>query len=135
MKTVKFSSRLFSIALVASFIMAFASPALANDDKKLIPVEMKYVGIMREQPLFHLVFTGTEEQEFTIVIRDEYGNVLYRQIVKGASFTKRFLLNTEELGDTELKFEVSSKSYEKPVVFQVNRQSSTVENLVVNKVK
>src|SRR5882724_406602 len=105
MKTVKISSRLLSIALVVSFIMAFASPVLANDDKKLIPVEMKYVGTMKDQPLFHLVFNGTEEKEFTISIRDEYGNILYRENVKGTSFTRRFLLNTEELGDTELKFE------------------------------
>ncbi len=135
MKTLKFSTRLLSIAFVASFIMAFASPASANDDKKLIPVEMKYIGNMKDQPLFHLIFTGTEEKEFTISIRDEYGNTLYRETVKGSSFTKRFLLNTEELGDVELKFEITSKSYEKPVVFEINKESHTVENLVVNKVK
>ncbi|MDP4264060.1 MAG: hypothetical protein Q8941_16150 [Bacteroidota bacterium] len=135
MKTVKISARLLAIALVASFTMAFASPASANDDKKLIPVEMKYAGNMKDQPLFHLVFTGTEEREFTICIRDENGNTLYREIVKGASFTRRFLLNTDELGDTELKFEISSKSYEKPVVFEINRESRLVESLVVNKVK
>lgn len=134
MKT-KNSTRLLSLAFIAFLTMAFVSPASANDDKKTMPVEMKYAGNMKDQPLFHLVFTGTQEQEFTICIRDEYGNILYRQNVKGANFTKKFLLNTEELGDTELKFEISSRNYEKPVVFEINRESRLIENVVVNKVK
>jgi hypothetical protein len=135
MKTM-IKTRLLAIALVASFTVAFTSPALANEEKNAIPVELKFVGNMKNnQPLFHLVFTGTVENEFTVTVRDEYGNVLYRDNVKGASFTKKFLLNTEELGDAELKFEITGKNYEKPVVFEINNHSRFVEDVVVNKVK
>lgn len=132
MKTMS-RTRLLAIALVATFTAAVASPALANDEKKAIPVEMKYVGEMRNQPLFYMVFNGTEETVFTITVRDEYGNTLYRENVKGGNFTKKFLLNTEEIGDATLKFEVSSKSYEKPVVFEINKQARFVQDLVVSK--
>jgi hypothetical protein len=60
---------------------------------------------------------------------------LYRENIKGTSFTKKFLVNTEELEDAELKFEVSSRNYEKPVVFEVNKQYSYTEGVVVNKIK
>ena len=135
MKTRKVSTRLLAIALVASFAIAFASPALANEDKKTVPVELKFIGNVKDQPLFHLVFNGKEETEYTIVIRDEYGNALYRENIKGTSFIKKFIVNVDELDESKLKFEVSSKSYQKPVVFEINTQYRYVEDVVVNKVK
>ena len=127
--------RLLVLTLVTTLAVAFTSPAIANDETKTIPVEMKYVGKMHDQPLFYLNFLGATESQFTILIRDQYGNVLYKDIVKGSQFTKKFLINTEELGDAELTFEVSSRSYEKPVVFEINKSSRLVEDLVVTKVK
>jgi hypothetical protein len=131
----KISIRLIAIVLIASFTTAFVSPAMANDDKKAIPVELKFVGTMKNKPLFHLVFSGTEEKEYTITVRDLYGNTFYKETVKGTSFMKKFLLNTDELDETELKFEISSKGFDKPVVFEVNNHSQYVENIVVNKLK
>jgi hypothetical protein len=135
MKIVSINTRVLAIALAASFAVAFTTPALATEEKKAIPVELKFIGSIKEQPLFHLVFTGTEENEFTIVVRDEFGQILYKDKVKGTSFTKKFLLNIDELGDTEVKFEITGKNFEKPVVFEINKQSRLVEDLVVNKVK
>jgi len=134
MKTM-ISVRLFAIALIATFTTAFASPVLANDEKKAIPVELKFVGNLKDQPVFHLVFNSAEEKEFTITIGDEYGNTFYRETVRGTRFIKKFLLNTEELDGAKLKFEVSSKGYDKPVAFEVNNQTRFVEEVVVNKIK
>lgn len=134
MKTVMISTRILAIALIASFTMAFASPALANIEKKPIPVELKFIGNLKNQPLFQMTFTSEEENDFTITIRDEYYNVLYKENVKGGSFIKNFVLNTD-LGDAGLKFEISSKNYEKPVVFEINTYSRVVEDVVVSKVK
>jgi hypothetical protein len=61
--------------------------------------------------------------------------VLYKDNVKGASFIKKFVLNTEELDDAKLKFEITGKNYDKPVVFEINNRSMYVENIVVSKVK
>jgi len=126
--------RLIAIALTAAFTFAFISPALANDEKKTIPVELQFVGNVKDQPVFQLVFSGTEETEFTITVRDLYGNIFYKENVKGASFMKKFLLNIEELDTADVKFEVSSKNY-KSVTFEINNHSKLVENIVINKVK
>jgi hypothetical protein len=134
MKTM-INTRLIALALVAMFTVAIAAPAMANDDKKVIPVELKFIGNVQNQPLFHMTFNSTEQNEYTIIVRDEFGTVLYKENVKGGTFTKKFLLNTEELGDAELKFEVSGKDYEKPVVFEINKQSRFVQDVVVSKVK
>jgi hypothetical protein len=135
MKNLMISTRVLAIALVASFTVAMATPAFANDDKKAIPVELKFIGNLHEQPLFHMVFTNQEVTEYTITVRDAYNNVLYKDVVKGGNMTKKFLLNTEELGDVELRFEVTSKSYEKAVVFEINKYSRYVEDVVITKSK
>lgn len=129
------NTRLIAIAFVALFTVAFSAPALANDGTKIIPVELKFIGNVKNQPLFHMTFNSTEESSYTITVRDEYGNVLYKENVKGGTFTKKFMLNTEEIGEAELKFEVTGKGYEKPVVFEVNKYTRFVEDVVVNKVK
>jgi hypothetical protein len=131
----KISTRLVAIALMAVLTTAFVSPAMANDEKNTIPVELKFVGNLKEQPLFHLVFNNTEESQFTITVRDSYGNVYYRETVKGSQFTKKFLLNIDDLDEGKVKFEISSKSYEKPVVFEINNSTKYVESYSVNKIK
>ena len=70
-----------------------------------------------------------------IVVRDENGNVLYRDKVKGGNVTKKFLLNTEELGDVAVQFEITGKKNEKTVIYEVNKKSRLVEDLVINKMK
>ena len=129
------SIRLFAIALIATFMTVFASPALANDEKNSIPVELKFVGILKNQPLFHLVFNSAEENEYTIIIRDDFGNIYYREIVKGTAFLKKFRIDTEEIDGAKLKFEIRSKAYDKPVVFEINNQSRYVDEVVVSKIK
>ena len=135
MKKVLINTRIFAIALAVVFASSFSSPALANDDKKAIPVEMKFIGSFENQPVFQLNFSNAEENEYTIVVRDEFNNVLYRDNVKGENITKKFRLNTEELGDVSIKFEITGKKTEKSVVFEVNKKSRVIDDLVINKVK
>lgn len=66
---------------------------------------------------------------------DEYNTVLYKDVVKANNTTKKFLLNTEELGNVGLRFQITGRKSNKTVVYEVNRNARVVEDLVVNKVK
>jgi hypothetical protein len=136
MKKIFSNNRLIAIAFFTVFSVAAAPFAQAADSSnhRVMPVELKLIGSINDQPLFQLSFAGNAEQdEFTIVIRDENGNSLYRENIKGENFTKKFLLNRDEIGDGSLRFEVSSKKFNKTVVYEVNRNTRQVEDLVVNK--
>ncbi len=135
MKKVLINTRILAIGLAATFTTAFSSPALAIDEKKAIPVELKFLGNIEKQPVFELTFKNAEENEYTVIVRDEFSNVLYRDKIKGGTVTKKFILNTEELGDTKIQFEIVGKKTEKTVVYEVNRESRLVEDLTVNKMK
>ena len=133
MKKVLINTRIFAIALAVTFTTAFNSPALAIDEKKPIPVEMKFIGNVENQPVFELIFTGTEENEFTIVVRDEFNYELYRDNIKAGYVTKKFLLNTEELGDAAIQFEITDKKSNETVIFEVNKKQSFIEDVVISK--
>ena len=94
---------------------------------------MKFIGNIENQPVFQLTFTNAEENEFSIVVRDEFNTVLYRDYVKAGNVTKKFLLNTEDLGNTAIQFEITGKKTHKKVIYEVNKQSRLVEDVVVNK--
>ena len=136
MKKIFRSNRLIVIAFFIVFTTGAASIAMANNSNYGIPVELKFLGTIKNQPLFELSFAGNpDHDEFTIIIRDEAGNSLYRENIKGENFTKKFLLNTDEIADEVLHFEVISKKSKKTVVYEVNRNSRFVEEVVVSELK
>ena len=134
MKKVLKNKTIIAVALFTVFTVALNPVAMAKDIKPTVPVELKFVGKVNEKTVFQLNFTGSpQENEFIITITDEEGNRLYREVLKGENFSKRYLLNAEEIGDNTLRFEVSSNKTTKPTVFKVNRQARLVEEVVVNK--
>lgn len=130
------NNRIIVIAFFTVFSIAKSTAVSANDSSHVVPVELKYVGNINDQPLIQLTFTGNnEENEFTIVIRDEEGTSLYRETIKGENFYKRFLINDDEIGESTLRFEVISRRSNKSVVFEVNRESSYLDQVAITKVK
>lgn len=126
---------IMAIALVA-LTLAFSTTTLANDEGGAKNVtELKFIGNLENQPVFQLSLNGVEEDEYSITFRDEYGNVLYSDKVKGANITKKFLLKAEEIGDASLNVVVKAKKTGKTEVYSINRSHSYVEETVVNKVK
>jgi len=135
MKRVLINTRIFAIALAITSTTALSTPALAIEEKKAIPVELTFLGNINNQPVVQLNFTNTEVNEYTVVVRDSYGMVLYKDKVKGRNMTQKFILNTEDLGDGEVHFEITGKKTDKSAVYEVNTVSRLIEDVVVSKVK
>jgi hypothetical protein len=135
MKIALINTRIFAIALAVTCTTAFSTPALAIEEKKTIPVELKFAGNIDNRPVFLLNFTNTEVNEYTVIVRDNHGFVLYKDKVKGSNMTQKFIINTEDLGDGELTFEIIGKKTDKTAVYEVNTVARFVEDVVVSKVK
>ncbi len=136
MKKVFSNNRLILIAFFTVFATAASSVAQANDSTHTVPVELKFIGSVKNQPLFQLNVFGTpEENEFIITIRDGFGNSLFREFIKGEVFTKRFLLYSEEMSDESTQFEIFGRKSKKSIVFEVNRKSIYTEEMVVSTLK
>ena len=125
------------LAIVAlALTLAFTTPSMANDgEKDDHKTELKFIGNVGDQPVFELNLANKVEDEYTIIFRDEYGNVLYSDKFKGAGLTKKFMLKSEEFGDAALNVTVKSKISNTTEVYSINRSHSYVEETQVNKVK
>jgi hypothetical protein len=135
MKKIFNNNRFIAIALLTVFSVAVAPTAMANE-KPVVPVQLTYVGNVQNQPMFQLSFAGNNEQnDFTIIISDDFGNTLYRENIKAETFTKKFLLNADELGDETLRFTIFCKNNKSSVVYEVNRNTRQVQDIQVSEVK
>jgi len=133
MKNKVISSRILAIALIVTLSLAAAVPALANDEKKTIPVELKFVGNISNQPVFQLSFNGQNDEEYIVIVRDEFNNLLYRDVLKGDKGSRKYMLNKEELGDTGVSFEIIGGKNQQSVIYEINQRTRMVNDLVINR--
>lgn len=136
MKKIFNNNRLIAIAFLTFFSLGDVVPALAVEKSPVVPVALKYTGQINNQPIFELSFNGSSLQDnFTIIISDEYGTELYRENIKGENFTKKFALNTDELGDSNIRFEIFCNKTKKCVTYEINRNTRTVYDVAVIEIK
>jgi hypothetical protein len=135
MKQIFRNNRLIAIALLTVFSLATA-PVFANGGGKETATQLNYVGTINNHQMFQLNVTGDEvNNEFTILIKDEFGNQIYKENIKSENFTKKFLFDSEELNSASLHFEVLNKKTKKSVVYEISSTVSLVKNIAVTEVK
>ena len=130
-------SMIKTLVAVVALTLALTTSTFANGEKNpnTSSIELKFIGKYENQPVFQLNLNNAQEDEFSITFRDDFGNVLYTAKVKGSNISKKFMLNTEEIGDSVLNVEVKAKKNDKSEVYQINRISNFIEETTVNKVK
>jgi len=123
------------LAIVAlAFTLAFSNNTMAADGgKNDHKTDLKFIGNVENQPVFELNL-NSEEVEYTVIFRDEYGNVLFTDKFKGG-LTKKFMLKSEELGDTAVRVVVKSNKDNSSEVYTIDRSHSYVEETQVTKLK
>ncbi|MBI3138978.1 MAG: hypothetical protein HYZ15_10365 [Sphingobacteriales bacterium] len=134
MKKIFMNNRLIAIAFMTVFTAAFAPAAVATEHNPALPAEVKYVGKIQNNPVFELTVTGTGVQEdYVINVRDEHGNILHTENIKAESFTKKFMLALEELGDYSIQFQITGRKSKRTAVYSVNNNNHNVEEVRVSK--
>jgi hypothetical protein len=123
------------VALTLNSVTVLANDEVKNTNKNIPGVEFRYIGTKENQPVFMLNLVNAEEDEYTISFRDKNGNVLYSDRLKGSNITKRYLLNTDEIGIGELSVEIKSKKNNQVQLYRIGTTQSVVTETVVNKIK
>lgn len=120
MKRIIRNKRIIAIAFFTVFSVN-SSKAMANNNNKESAINLKYAGDIYNQPLYKLTIGGNINwDEFTIIIRDEHSNTLFSENIRAENFSKSFLLNTEEIGDDTLHFEIVNKTTRQSVSYELN---------------
>lgn len=122
------------IVAIAIFTSLSFMQVLAADTtgyNNILPVELKYAGTVKNQPLIQMNFTGsTEDNVYLIKVTDQSGIELYNNEVTGNIFSKQFLLNTDDLEDAILHFEIVGKKSGKKAHYQVSHRLTQQMNVV-----
>lgn len=121
------------IALFVALTLNFSTVAFANDDKNNSNIELKFIGTREANSVFQLKLANVDNDEFSVIFRDSYGNVLYADKIKGINVTQKFLLSSEEINAGIIKVEVRSRKSNKSEVFTINKSTRFVEETTVSK--
>lgn len=122
------------VALLFAFTLATTAVIANNENPSTSSIELKFIGKHENQPIFELNLANKEADEFTIVIRDEYGSMLYSGKAKGTNISRKFMLN-EEIGDTNLYVEVRSKKDNKGETYKISKSYSYKDEPVITSAK
>jgi hypothetical protein len=130
MKTVISTLSRTALLLMAVFTMSFSTNT-GTPGKSEIPAELKYLGSFDNQPQFQLSLNNTEIDEFAITIRNRNGQVIFKEKIKGASISRKYQMNTEELDSNGITFEVVSKNTKSRVAYTVSETARLVQDVSI----
>ena len=133
MKKIVRNNRVLGFVFFAAFTFGIL-PVKANDSDHVrpSPVEMKRIGSLNDQPMFQIRVNSTPDQnEFTITVKDEFNEVLYFDYIQGENFSKKFLLNADELGDATLIFEIFNRKAKQTTTYEINRHTRLIDEFAV----
>lgn len=132
MKKVMKNNTMMALALVAMLALGTTAPVLANGGKE-DPIELKFLGNYKSQPVFQLNLHNDEATEFTVTVKDNSNVILYTEKLKGADISRRYRLNTEEVELSGVTFEVTNRATNKTVTYTVNNNTRLVSEVEVAK--
>lgn len=118
-----------SLALVLSVTLNASPVTPINPNQQ---VELRYAGTIDNNPVYQLDLVNREPKGTVLVsISDKNGVTLYRENVSATSFSKKFLINRDELGNEPVRVEISFSGDKKVVLYEINSSTRTqTENTV-----
>ena len=134
-----FVSKIVSASLVAIalfFVTPFSSHA--NNDKGKVTaisedqLSVQYTGSDDNSVMFRVKFQNTTAQKFSLIIKNDVGDVVYQDQFNTADFNKAVhILKDGEFNKATFIIRVGNQQIEQR--FVINRNTEVVENVVVTK--
>ncbi|MCF1714323.1 hypothetical protein L0U88_06750 [Flavihumibacter sp. RY-1] len=122
---------------IAALVAVSTNPVLANTEKRVnknrVPVEVKYVGSNNQSPVVEISLDNEEGKEITVQLRDLDGYVLYTATTSEKKITRKFQIDNSSLEPIQLKVAITINGKVQTEVFQINRNRTVVEDVVVSK--
>ena len=97
MKQAMKTTRMITMGLFTLCTMGLSQATFAGV-KTDNPIEFKFIGKIKNNPVFQLNLNNNEAEEYFIKIKDENYNVLYSEKVKAkdANFSRKYRLDIDE---------------------------------------
>jgi hypothetical protein len=132
------TTRMITIGLFTFCAMGLSQATFAGvrtDD----PIEFKFIGKIKNDPVFQLNLNNNEAEEYFIKIKDENDNVLYSAKVKAkdANYSRKYRLDIDEENLNADRFairvEVTSSKTRITQVYKISSHTTVNDNIIVAK--
>ena len=132
MKTTNTNLKVLTVTLFTFLALGISQQAFAETSDST-PVELKFLGNLKNQPVFQLNLNNEMAGEFTVVIKDARNEVVFYETLKGKEISRKYQFQTGEMDASKLVFEITNRKDQTSTVYSINRQTRTVQDLVINK--
>lgn len=124
------------IVLAAVVLSSFStSPDVKKEKKDINGAQLEYLGKTKNLPVFRLVIENPSLTIFTVIVKDDSGDVIYSESLQGNSIARTYKLDTD---NTDLingtSFHLTNTSNHLTTVFKVQQLTKNVEEINVTKV-
>jgi hypothetical protein len=133
MKTVNSNLNLRVLVLAVICSLTFSNVTFASNEKdQKGTADLQFVCKVKNLPVFRLVLDSEKSAEYIVTVKDESGEVLFSERLKGNYISRMYKLDTENndlvSGTT---FEVASSK--KTTVYKIKNLTTTVDDFSVTK--
>jgi hypothetical protein len=139
MKTMNSNIKTVSIILLGAFTLLLSNIALATGVTPIEKIrnavaEMEYAGKINDQPVFRLVIKSSDVEEYSVTIKEDDGEILFRERLKGSQISRTYKLDTEDMDRIDgTTFEVTNRTTNVTTTYKISSMKSYTENIVITK--
>ena len=132
------ATRMITMGIFTLCTMGMSQATFAGS-KTENPVEFKFIGKVKSNPVFQLNLNNNEAEEYFISIKDENHTVLYWEKIKATdpNFTRNYRLDIDEDDLNAPGFgvtvEVTSSKTHKTSVYNISSHTTVKESIIVAK--
>ena len=120
-----------SIGFTSLVLVGVLSSASAQSSVKSPEPDVKYIGNLDGRPIFNVHLDNQEGNVYHLTIKDDEGNVLYAERIKGKQFSKQFKFDNADRNNVKLTFILEANKTTQSKEFKVNTTTSVLNNVVV----
>ncbi len=135
MKTAMKSFKMMVITLTAAFSLSFSTVTLAGEETKdSTHAELQYAGKIKDLPAFRLVINNSSTADYLVTVKEENGNVLFSEKLKGKNISRLYRLDAENYDlITGTTFTLTNKATNITTVYKINNYTKVETDLVVTR--
>ena len=137
-QVLNFRKAMLVAALVSTVsLSAMAAPATVSKNGKSNKTEqsnIQYVGTTDAGIVFNVKYDNADSARFDLLIKNQYGDIVYQQTYNDKNFNKKVML-VKEPGDARLTFIIRTASNDYKQSFDITTVTKTVEDVVVKSSK
>jgi len=131
----KTNMKTFVLSVVAFFILATTGTVSATEKKPLesTTAELSFAGKINSQPVFQLNLNNRSTEKYSVVLRDEFGTVLYEETLSGVNISRKYMFDLDEFKGVDVNIEVRSLTNPAISTFTVRNSFSIVTETKIEK--